>query len=316
MFRLDRFLTLYFFRSLLKKIPKSKELGIPILMYHSISNDKIKNMHPYYETNTTLADFSGQMKFLYENDYSVISLFDAIQILSSQHIMFKGNNFNQSNLSSEIHAYDSEANLTGSNPSNNKRINFAVITFDDGFHSFYADAYPILEKYGFTADVFLPTAYLGDENVKFKSKKCMSWGEVRELYRFGISFGSHTVNHPVLYEMKKIENDYELRYSKRKMEDEIGGSITSFSYPFAFPGHDYKFVRMFRDLLIKNGYEVGVTTQIGKATIKDGTFFMKRLPVNSFDDINFFRAKLEGAYDWVYHIQKMFKSLKPLLKKR
>ncbi|HDZ00151.1 MAG TPA: polysaccharide deacetylase family protein [Nitrospirae bacterium] len=36
-------------------------------------------------------------------------------------------------------------------------MNYAVLTFDDGFRNFYTQAFPILQKYGFGATVFLPT---------------------------------------------------------------------------------------------------------------------------------------------------------------
>ena len=58
----DRFLTLYFFYPLMRILPKVPETRIPILMYHSISDDTVKNVHPYYETNTSPDVFSNQMR--------------------------------------------------------------------------------------------------------------------------------------------------------------------------------------------------------------------------------------------------------------
>jgi len=37
---------------------------------------------------------------------------------------------------------------------------------------------------------------------------------------------------------------------------------------------------------------------------------MKRIPVNSCDDIPLFEAKLEGGYDWLNAPQNFFKILK------
>jgi hypothetical protein len=31
--------------------------------------------------------------------------------------------------------------------------------------------------------------------------------------------------------------------------------------------------------------------------------FLPRWPVSSWDDLRFFRAKLEGAYDWLHTLQ-------------
>jgi hypothetical protein len=65
-----------------------------------------------------------------------------------------------------------------------------------------------------------------------------------------------------------------------------------------------------RTLLAECGYKCGVTTIIGRSSIKDHNFFLKRLPINDYDDIQFLRAKIEGGYDWLHTIQSNFKKLK------
>jgi len=40
-----------------------------------------------------------------------------------------------------------------------------------------------------------------------------------------------------------------------------------------------------------------------RASTKDPIYFLKRLPVNSRDDPAFFKAKLDGGYDWLHYIQ-------------
>ena len=54
--------------------------------------------------------------------------------------------------------------------------------------------------------MFLPTAFINPERRRFKERECMTWDEVRECRRGGIEFGSHTVNHPKLYELDLAAN--------------------------------------------------------------------------------------------------------------
>ena len=272
-FRLDRFLTLYLFRHITKKQTSADDKPIPILMYHSISDEKEKS-HPYYHVNTSSAVFDAHMRYLHENNYSVINLQDLKKSFATR---------------------DSSK--------------YVVITFDDGFYDFFTNAFPILKKYNFSATVFLPTGFIHNERLSFKGKECMTWNEVRHLQSKGINFGSHTVTHPQLNNLSTKEIENEIKLSKNKIEDETGITVKSFSYPFAFP-EDKEFGITLRTLLKKCGYTNGVTTKIGTANKGGDTFFQPRLPVNTADDILFFRAKLQGAYDWLSKPQTFIKSIK------
>jgi hypothetical protein len=52
-------------------------------------------------------------------------------------------------------------------------------------------------------------------------------------------------------------------------------------------------------LLQAAGYRSAVTTMIGRVCEQDDALCLKRLPVNSCDDSELLRAKLEGFYDWM-----------------
>lgn len=277
--RLDRALTLGLFNPLRRLVPGPP--AIPILMYHSISNDE-ENVHPYYHINTSPKVFDMHMKHLHDNGYSIIEIEEALNVLTSHN----------------------------SKLSDDKLARYAVVTFDDGFHDFYLNAFPILQKYGFSGTVFLPTSFIGAKSLYFKAKKCLSWSEVRELHRYGINFGSHTVKHLQLITLPLNEIEYEIIVSKKTIEDQINTAISSFSYPYAFPEHDKTFIQTLCNTLKKSGYQNGVSTRLGTARRNANRFLLRRIPVNSRDDLRFFEAKLKGCYDWLRVPQNFYKRLK------
>lgn len=278
--RLDRFLTLYFFAPLMRTATSRGKRRIPILMYHSISDYVSKGIHPYFEVCTSPMVFDRQMRFLYENGYAAISLEDVTGVLSN-------------------------GNVLPPKP--------VCITFDDGFRDFLTDAFPVLTKYHFSATVFLPTGFIGINRKTFKNRECLTWEEVRGLHSGGVKFGSHSVNHTRLDELNGDGLKIELQESKKRMEEEIGGSVEMFAYPFAFPEENKGFVLKLKQAVLEARYKFGVTTMIGRASAENDPLFLKRIPVNDFDDLPLLNAKLEGAYDWLRTFQRFWKAgKKPL----
>jgi peptidoglycan/xylan/chitin deacetylase (PgdA/CDA1 family) len=275
--RVDRLVSLRVVRPLRRISSSPAALRIPILMYHSVSEPGADSRHPYFGTVTSPAVFEQQMRYLHENGFQTLSPADVF------------------------------ANGETSIRIVRKPV---IITFDDGFRDFYTNAQPILAKYGFTAIVYLPTAYIQKTTTSFKGLDCLTWNEVRELSRAGVLFGSHTVTHPVLKEVAHDQLEAELRDSKATIENELGFAIDSFAYPYAYPQHNREFVQRLRSVLIDAGYQNGVSTIIGSIHGIEDRFCLKRLPANSWDDPTFFAAKLDGDYDWLGNVQYLSKSLK------
>lgn len=122
MIRLDRFVTLHYFKPLRELWP-GKDPAIPVLMYHGI-NAAHERGHPYYRVNTSPKVFADHMNFLATQGYRTITL----QELNDKEFVGKT----------------------------------VAITFDDGFSDFYFKAFPILKEHGFRATVFLITASVGE----------------------------------------------------------------------------------------------------------------------------------------------------------
>lgn len=266
--RADALITLNVVQPVRRLFPP-KGRRVPILMYHSISNRE-ESGHPYFRTVTSQDAFERQMRYLDENGYTAVRIGEALEYLDGTRELPR-------------------------QP--------VVITFDDGYADFESAAYPVLAQYGFTAIVYLPTAFIGEIGGWFKECGCLTWNQVRELHGLGIEFGSHTVNHPKLVELSAKAVEEEVRRSKEEIEQRIGSGITSFAYPFAFPESQKPFRGMLRGVLEDAGYENGTCTTIGVASAEDDRMFLMRLPMNGLDDGRLFEAKLKGWYDWLGGLQ-------------
>jgi peptidoglycan/xylan/chitin deacetylase (PgdA/CDA1 family) len=273
--RIDRLATLYV-ADPLRRCSLTSQASIPILMYHSIADEAEAGVHPYFRTATAPRVFAQHMQHLHDLGYCTISVADAVSLLQSGGSTKK----------------------------------YAVVTFDDGYADFYTHAFPALNQHGFTATVFLPTAYIGTVPVQFKGKVCLTWNEVRELRKHGMCFGSHTVTHPQLSTLDAAAVKNEIVNSKQTIEDNLGEAVDSFAYPFAFPEENSSFVQSLRNVLVDSGYHQGVSTRIGKARRREDKYFLRRLPMNSLDDVTLFEAKLRGGYDWLGKLQYGYKLMR------
>lgn len=274
-FRFDRTVTTNVVHPILSLFGSKKSRGIPILMYHGIRNSA-EERHPYFETNTRREVFGRHMQFLHEHGFVPVHLAEAVAALQNGPIAKK----------------------------------MVVITFDDGFRDFYSDAFPILAQHGFKATMFIISGMTSERPSLRDGVELMSWSEVREIHKYGIEIGSHTVSHPELVRLPEQAVEHEIHASKQMIEDGLGSQISTFAYPYAFPEYDRSFVKMVRRTLQNSGYSVGVSTIIGTASQRHDKFFLPRLPANSYDDLTLFRAKLERGYDWLHVPQMLYKSLK------
>jgi peptidoglycan/xylan/chitin deacetylase (PgdA/CDA1 family) len=264
--RIDRLATLYCAYPIKRVSHGGRSCSVPILMYHSISENLFGKSHPYYQINTSPEVFAQQMRWLRNSGYRTLNLTEAYAALEAGKDVSKT----------------------------------VVITFDDGYRDFYTDGFAVMKQCGLSATIFLATDRIQNNSVRIDGIDYLTWNEVRELHAAGIQFGSHTVTHPDLRSLGPEQIDYELGCSKERIEQQLGAAVESFAYPFAFPEEDKRFGNFLVDLLENHGFENGVSTIIGRARLGNNRFFLPRLPVNSWDDAEFLRAKLEGGYDWLH----------------
>ncbi|MGI9102763.1 MAG: polysaccharide deacetylase family protein [Terriglobales bacterium] len=263
----------------LRRLKTANGWRIPILMYHGIGKDTGAS-HPYFEINTTPAVFRAQLQWLRQQGFQTLSLSDALNRLRSE--------------AAEV-----------------RQAKYVVLTFDDGYREIYEEALPLLREHGFTATVYaIADKSCGESRKSFKDRECMTRRELRELASQGIEIGSHTVTHPRLYELPWDQVEAEIHDSKKMLEDCLGTAIHSFCYPYAYPEADKRFVNRLEAFIRHCGYKSNALTVIGTADHDTDPFRVPRLPVNTWDDERFLRAKVEGGYDWLHVPQFMFKLLK------
>jgi peptidoglycan/xylan/chitin deacetylase (PgdA/CDA1 family) len=115
-----------------------------------------------------------------------------------------------------------------------------ALTFDDGFRNFYEHAFPVLQRYGFPATVFVVSGYCSGRNdwptqprhTGVPLLELMHWSAVEEVSRAGIDIGSHTATHPHLGLLSPQDVQNELSASRAAIEDRIGKPVRTFAYPY------------------------------------------------------------------------------------
>ncbi|MBS0204178.1 MAG: polysaccharide deacetylase family protein [Planctomycetes bacterium] len=59
----------------------------------------------------------------------------------------------------------------------------------------------------------------------------MTWDMVREMRLGGMTFGGHTVTHPILANISAEQQDWEISECKRRLVEELGEPVFAFSFP-------------------------------------------------------------------------------------
>jgi peptidoglycan/xylan/chitin deacetylase (PgdA/CDA1 family) len=227
---------------------------VPILCYHRFAqNCKSSNCMPAHV-------FEGQMRYLKESNYRVISLGDLCEFLQYRRSLPERS---------------------------------VVITIDDGYRSAYDIAYPILNRFGFKATLFIYTDYVGI------SEGAITWDQLREMKAHGFEVGAHTVTHCDLTKIEEGEDDQaylerirrELMVSKQIIDEELKQDTVYLAYPYSNYNQ--------RVLLIaeETGYELGLTVQRGGNPFFADPLTLKRDPIIE-KNMETFRGRLKTFHEF------------------
>lgn len=211
---------------------------VPILVYHIVRDPSPDDPEDIALFTVSPALFEEELRFLAEGGYHTISPDDLVAYFSGKPLPQKP----------------------------------VLLAFDDGWEMQYRNAFPLLQKYGFTAAFFIFTNAIGHE--KFLSRK-----EIIEMDLAGMTIGGHSKTHPYLFD---VNDEAKLRAeffeSKAILEAMLLHPLYAFSYPFGQA--DGRMVSLAREA----GYTFARTIREGTVHTADDLLALKSvLMTNSFN---------------------------------
>jgi peptidoglycan/xylan/chitin deacetylase (PgdA/CDA1 family) len=120
-----------------------------------------------------------------------------------------------------------------------------AVTFDDGWVSVLRHGFPILQRLGVPATVFVASSLVDRHEEPMRGAvidpwqdtphrselHCLSWDELRHLIGEGWEIGAHSMTHPLLTQVDDETLAHELRGSKLRCEEMLGVACRTMAYP-------------------------------------------------------------------------------------
>lgn len=135
----------------------------------------------------------------------------------------------------------------------------------------------------------------------------LEWSEVSEMTKSGIiSIGSHTCGHVILTRCSPKRREEELSLSKQVIENKTGLNCRLFCYPNGGIGDfDYQTKKLLKEL----GYSCGLTAIDGINDAHSDVFELKRLSVDSREDLIVFIMTLSGIFKFFLGIRQSISNI-------
>src|SRR5262249_35103811 len=112
-----------------------------------------------------------------------------------------------------------------------------VLTFDDGYRDFYSEVFPLVSSMALKPLVFVVVNHIGGTNVwdrdyGVREQQLLDLVQIREMDKYGVQFGSHSLSHPSLTQLSDSELRREVFDSRSRLEDMLGHDVSCFAYPY------------------------------------------------------------------------------------
>ncbi len=146
-----------------------------------------------------------------------------------------------------------------------KRI---LLTIDDGFSSFYKNAWPILRDKEIPFILFVNTETVG-------SSGYMDWSQLKEISDFEFThIGNHSHSHGYLVDKSDKEIEKDLKTSINIFKEKLNHETIFFAYPFGEYKNSYK--KIVKDL----GFKYAFGQHSGVMDKTKNAFELPRFPIN------------------------------------
>ena len=201
----------------------------------------------YPSTNIKLDDFKSHINLIENSEFEFIS-----------HEQFE-DSIKKNNLSKKI-----------------------LLTIDDGFYSFYKNAWPILKEKKIPFILFVNTKTVG-------SNGYMSWSQIKEISQFNfVHIGNHSHSHAYLVDKNDEEIKKDLQTSIKIFKEKLNHETNFFAYPFGEYKNSYK-------KIVQNlGFQYAFGQHSGVMDKTKDKFELPRFPINEkYGEIKRFESLLK-----------------------
>jgi peptidoglycan/xylan/chitin deacetylase (PgdA/CDA1 family) len=216
--------------------------AIPVLLYHSVSDAPAGRFGPFTVSRSQLA---AHLDLVLELGYQPITVRGLLDGLASGQLPPRP----------------------------------VVLTFDDGFADYAANAWPILRDRGLTATLYVTAGDLGGRSQWLASAgvslPILSPREIADLAADGCEIGAHSMTHPHLDCLPHAVAYEEIRNSKDVLEQVLGQTVDTFAYPHGYHS------RATKELVIAAGYRSATAVRNALSHADDDRYAIARVTVTS-----------------------------------
>jgi peptidoglycan/xylan/chitin deacetylase (PgdA/CDA1 family) len=143
----------------------------------------------------------------------------------------------------------------------------------------------------------------------------LTWDEVREMENSGwVSFGSHTMHHPILaYLTDARELQEEVEQCRTILEQRLGHPVRTFAYPIGQPQHIQDSVMR---VVQQAGYDWALTTSYGCNTPRSDPYLLRRIEADVNQHWLVLAAEASGLWGFFSRLRWILTQRKGIYKAR